>query len=65
VKQIINTIALTGYAVMFFLLFGYVVYTRLTNIDMTETRLLVTFWREYLGLIGGVSIFGLIHYLTK
>jgi hypothetical protein len=29
---------------------AFVVYTRFTNIDMTETRLFVTYWKEYIVL---------------
>jgi uncharacterized membrane protein YobD (UPF0266 family) len=34
---------------------GYLFYTRFTNIDMTETRLFFTYWKQY-ALIASVYI---------
>lgn len=41
----------------------YFIYITFTNIDMTRTRLLVTYWKEY--LIGTVPIYIGMYLLSK
>lgn len=37
--------------VLAILIVGYVFYLRFTNIDMTDTRLLLTFWKQFVFMI--------------
>lgn len=64
-KQIANWICLI-FAILVAAIFIFsVLYFRFTNIDMSETRLLVTYWRPLLGMIGVFSIFVLGYEATK
>lgn len=47
-KKVINAGSAISMTIFFIMMFMFVTYTRLANIDMTETRLLFTYWKEYL-----------------
>ena len=42
---------------LFILAFAYAAYIRFTNIDMTESRLLIAYWWQWL-VISGIVIIG-------
>jgi len=46
-KSILNNVCLFGFVAMFFAMLCFVAYTRYANIDMTETRLFFSYWKEY------------------
>lgn len=47
------------------LLIIFNIYTRINNVDMTELRLLITYWKQYAFLILGVIIPYLILVIKK
>ena len=50
-KKIINTLALWLMVIMLGFVFCLGAYTRFTNIDATETRLFLVYWKEYIGSV--------------
>ena len=50
-KKIINTLALWLMVIMLGFVFCLIAYTRFTNIDATETRLFLVYWKEYIGSV--------------
>ena len=60
-KKTINTISWIGIGVTGLALFGLSVYVRFANVDATETRLFLLYWKEYvIGMIVFV-IFGALY----
>lgn len=47
-KKIINTVALWLMVIVLVFVFCLIAYTRFTNIDATETRLFLIYWKEYI-----------------
>lgn len=47
-KSIVNTVCGVALAVVFIVFLTVSIYWRWSNADMTETRLFITYWREYL-----------------
>jgi len=56
-KDIIICALAIAFVVFFLIAVGY---TRFANPDMTETRLLMTYWPLYIVLLVGAAIFGLV-----
>lgn len=47
-KKIINTVALWLMVIVLVFVFCLIAYTRFINIDATETRLFLVYWKEYI-----------------
>lgn len=54
-KLIINIISI----IIILILFGYGVYLRMSNPDMTDIRWVITYWKEYLFIILGILASGI------
>ena len=52
-KKIIFLILTIIFAIALIIFQGYVI---INYPDMTNTRMLITFWKEYLFIIGGITI---------
>jgi len=50
-KKIINNVALWLMVIVLVFVFCLIAYTRFTNIDATETRLFLIYWKEYIGSV--------------
>jgi hypothetical protein len=47
-NRFFNSLFLILLVVSFFAVAGYAAYIRITNVDMTETRLFLTYWKQLL-----------------
>ena len=63
-KKVLYTFSWIGLAITWLVFVGLAIYTRWSNIDMTETRLFLTYWKEY--LVGMVIFlaFGILYKKT-
>ena len=64
-KKFINTFASIGLVVSFLTMAVYVTYIRFANIDMTETRVFFTYWKEYSVILVIFIIFAVLHSATN
>jgi len=48
----------TGWIFLLLIMGGIIAYTRFTNIDMSEMRILVTFWRRWIVVLA-IGLFAL------
>lgn len=64
-KKLINVISWAGMSAIVIVVVVFQVYTRFTNIDMTETRLLVDYWPVYAGSLLALIVFYLLYDKTK
>jgi hypothetical protein len=62
--KLINTIAYAGMIAAALVIVAFQLYTRFTNVDMTETRLIIHYWREYLALLIALFSFLFIYRVT-
>jgi hypothetical protein len=46
--------------ILILILFGYGAYLRVSNLDMTDIRWIITYWKEYLFIVLGILANGLI-----
>lgn len=64
-KELVNRAFMVSSAVVFIALCVSLLTWRFTNIDMTETRLLITYWKQLSILVGLLVVFSVGHEVTK
>lgn len=64
-KYVINTLCLVELVVTLNVFLGLSIYWRFTNLDMTEARFVVTFWKGYALAFLLFAIFGIGDRLTR
>lgn len=61
-KQIINIAAGLAMGVVWLVLVGFILYSRFSNVDMSETRLFLSYAREY---VAGVLLLLVLSFVYR
>ena len=65
IRYVLNVMCFSGAAAIAVLFVVFNVTWRLENIDMTETRLFITYWKELALMLALYSLFAIGERLTK